>query len=114
MTYQEVAQAQKTLLAYARPFTEVLWLRYSTSTADIRIRSVWTMQTCKYLCLFILLTTRVPVDAFDPISTTVVVGVCATLGRSLWNYLTESCDSRWIAFNATGEHVAFQFGLYLV
>ncbi|XP_029941281.1 torsin family 1 isoform X2 [Salarias fasciatus] len=42
------------------------------------------------------------VRAFDPITTTVVVGIGATLGRTIYNYLRESCDPKWISFNATG------------
>ncbi|XP_068190648.1 torsin-1A-like isoform X2 [Antennarius striatus] len=56
----------------------------------------------KYLLLYILTTSCVVVNTFDPVTTTVVVGFGATLGRTIWNYLHESCEPRWIAFNATG------------
>ncbi|XP_017286703.1 torsin family 1 isoform X2 [Kryptolebias marmoratus] len=55
------------------------------------------------LCLHVLLTAGVLVNAFDPITTTVLVGVgTAALGRTIYNYFHESCDKKWIAFNATG------------
>ncbi|XP_040915579.1 torsin family 1 isoform X2 [Toxotes jaculatrix] len=55
-----------------------------------------------YLWLHVLSTTGVLVNTFDPVTTTVVIGIGATLGRTIYNYLHESCDSKWIAFNATG------------
>lgn len=58
-----------------------------------------------YVLLHICLTVGVLVNAFDPITTTVVIGIGATLGRTIYNYFRESCDSKWIAFNATGEQV---------
>lgn len=62
-----------------------------------------TMQL--YLFLHILTTAAVLVHTFDPVTTTVVVSITAALGRTIYNYLHESCDSKWIAFNATGERV---------
>uniref|UniRef100_A0A3B3DI81 Torsin n=1 Tax=Oryzias melastigma TaxID=30732 RepID=A0A3B3DI81_ORYME len=41
-------------------------------------------------------------DAFDPLTTTVVVSVGAALGRTIYNYLRETCDSRWLTYNSTG------------
>lgn len=58
-----------------------------------------------YLSLYVFLTVNVLVNTFDPLTTTVVVGLGATLGRTIWNYLHESCSSKWIAFNATGKYV---------
>lgn len=58
-----------------------------------------------FLFLHVFSTAGVLVNAFDPITTTVVLGVGATLGRTIWNYLHESCDPKWVAFNGTGEHV---------
>lgn len=58
-----------------------------------------------YLLLYVLSTTGVLVNTFDPITTTVVIGVGATLGRTIYNYLHESCDQKWITFNATGKRV---------
>lgn len=55
---------------------------------------------CLLLC--VLSTCSAPVSAFDPITTTVVVSVGAALGRTIYNYLHESCDPKWIAFNSTG------------
>lgn len=52
--------------------------------------------------LHVLLTAPVPVNTFDPF-TIVGFGVCASLGRTLWNYFNERCDSKWIVYNATGE-----------
>lgn len=60
-----------------------------------------------YLLLHILLSATALVRTFDPVTTTVVVGLGATLGRTIYNYLHESCDSKWVAFNATGEHVHY-------
>ncbi|XP_064828307.1 torsin-1A-like isoform X2 [Oncorhynchus masou masou] len=51
------------------------------------------------------------VNAFEPISTTFVVGVgvgLAAVGRTIYNYVYESCDSKWIAFNSTGKNFASQ------
>lgn len=60
--------------------------------------------TYRYLVLYVSVAS-VLVNAFDPFTTTVVVGVGATLGRTIYNYFRESCDAKWIAFNATGEGV---------
>ncbi|XP_020506571.1 torsin family 1 isoform X2 [Labrus bergylta] len=72
-----------------------------------------------HLCLLLhgVLTANVLVNAFDPFTTTLVLGLGATLGRTIYNYLHESCDKKWIAFNATsleadlerklfGQHIA--------
>ncbi|XP_052377270.1 torsin-1A-like isoform X3 [Oncorhynchus keta] len=51
------------------------------------------------------------VNAFEPISTTFVVGVgvgLAAVGRTIYNYVYESCDSKWIAFNSTGKNFVSQ------
>lgn len=50
-----------------------------------------------------LLTAGPLADAFDPLTTTVVVSVGAALGRTIYNYLRETCDSRWLTYNSTGE-----------
>lgn len=56
-----------------------------------------------YLLLHVFLIASVPVNAFEPVTTTLFVGaVSATLGRTIWNYFHESCDQKWIAYNATG------------
>ncbi|XP_041815944.1 torsin family 1 isoform X2 [Chelmon rostratus] len=55
-----------------------------------------------FLVFHVFSTASVLVNTFDPVTTTVAVGVGATLGRTIWNYFHESCVSRWIAFNATG------------
>uniref|UniRef100_UPI0037E7D79B torsin-1A-like isoform X2 n=1 Tax=Semicossyphus pulcher TaxID=241346 RepID=UPI0037E7D79B len=57
-----------------------------------------------HLCLLlhVFLTASVLVHTFDPLTTTVVLGIGATLGRTIYNYLHESCDPKWITFNATG------------
>ncbi|XP_035628388.1 torsin-1A-like isoform X2 [Oncorhynchus keta] len=55
------------------------------------------------------------VNAFEPISTTFVVGVgvgLAAVGRTIYNYVYESCDSKWIAFNSTGLEVALDQKLF--
>lgn len=62
-----------------------------------------TMQL--YLFLYIFTTAIVLVHTFDPFTTSVVVSLGAALGRTIYNYLHERCDSKWIAFNATGKRV---------
>lgn len=56
-----------------------------------------------YLLFHVFLTISVVTNAVDPITTTVVVGLGATLGRTIWNYLHEHCSSKWIDYNATGD-----------
>lgn len=58
-----------------------------------------------YLSLLVFSSASVLVNTFEPITTTVVLGIGAALGRTIYNYLHESCDPKWIAFNATGEHL---------
>lgn len=58
-----------------------------------------------YLWLHVLATASALANAFDPVTTTVVVSVGAALGRTIYDYFHESCDQKWISFNATGEHV---------
>lgn len=54
--------------------------------------------------LHFILITSVIVQAFEPITTTIVTGVgVATLGNKLYNYLFETCNGHWIGFNATGK-----------
>ena len=57
-----------------------------------------------YLSLHVLITTSVLVSAFDPVTSTVVVGAAAFLGGTIYYYSQESCSSSWISFNATREH----------
>ncbi|XP_054612825.1 torsin family 1 isoform X2 [Dunckerocampus dactyliophorus] len=64
------------------------------------------------LWLHVLSTTAVLVSAFDPFTTTVLVGVGAALSRSIYNYLHENCDHKWIAFNATGLEASLQTKLF--
>lgn len=66
-----------------------------------------------YLLLHVFSTVAVLVNTFDPVTTTVFVGLGATLGRTIWNYLHESCDSKWISYNATGEHLRNLYMLVL-
>lgn len=56
-----------------------------------------------YLFFYVFLTTIVLTSALDPITATAVVGLGASLGRTLWNYFHESCSSKWINYNATGD-----------
>ena len=58
-----------------------------------------------YLFLHVFLAAGVLVNAFEPITATVVVSVGAALGRTIYNFLHESCDAKWITYNATGEHM---------
>lgn len=62
-----------------------------------------------YMSLHVLLTAGALVNAFDPITTTVGVGLLATLGRTVYKYFHESCDKKWIGFNSTGEHAESVF-----
>ncbi|KAM9437969.1 torsin-1A-like isoform 1-T1 [Salvelinus alpinus] len=55
------------------------------------------------------------VNAFEPISTTFVFGAgvgLAAVGRRIYNYVYESCNSNWIAFNSTGLEVALDQKLF--
>ncbi|XP_057674447.1 torsin family 1 isoform X2 [Corythoichthys intestinalis] len=54
------------------------------------------------LWLHILSTVASLVGAFDPITTSIMFGIGAALSRTIYNYLHESCDHKWIAFNSTG------------
>ena len=63
--------------------------------------------TCRAVLLCLLTAHLVAVaDAFEPISTTLAVGVSAALGRTIYNYFHESCDPKWVQLNATGERRA--------
>ncbi|CAN9504400.1 unnamed protein product [Ophioblennius macclurei] len=55
-----------------------------------------------FLLVHAFATSGLLVHAFDPVTTTVIVGVGATLGRTIYNYFRESCDSKWINYNSTG------------
>ncbi|KAM4635420.1 torsin family 1 isoform 2-T2 [Polymixia lowei] len=57
--------------------------------------------TYKTVLLYISIASVV-VNAFDPITITVVAGAGAFLGRTIYNLFTESCDPNWVTFNATG------------
>uniref|UniRef100_A0A3Q3MM34 Torsin n=1 Tax=Mastacembelus armatus TaxID=205130 RepID=A0A3Q3MM34_9TELE len=65
-----------------------------------------------HLFLHVFLTAGVLVNTFDPITTTVFVGVGAALGRTIYNYFHESCDAKWIGFNATGLEADLQRKLF--
>lgn len=58
-----------------------------------------------YLSLYVLSAVAVLANSFDPVTTTVLVGVGAGLGRTIWNYFQESCQPKWISFNSTGERL---------
>nr|XP_020469217.1 torsin-1A-like isoform X2 [Monopterus albus] len=66
------------------------------------------------ICLFIHVfsAASVLVNSIDPITTSVVIGIGATLGRTIYNYLRESCSPKWIAFNATGLEVDLENKLF--
>lgn len=57
------------------------------------------------MLLYGLSTGALLVNTFDPVTTTVVVGVGTALGRTIYNYLHESCSPKWLTFNATGKRV---------
>jgi uncharacterized membrane protein len=61
--------------------------------------------TCRAL-LVCFLTANLVVNAFEPFTTTIAVGVTAALGRTIYNYFHESCDPKWVQLNATGENCA--------
>ena len=61
--------------------------------------------TCRAL-LVCFLTAHLVANAFEPITTTLAVGVTAALGRTIYNYFHESCDPKWVQLNATGENGA--------
>ncbi|KAK6305052.1 hypothetical protein J4Q44_G00238320 [Coregonus suidteri] len=64
---------------------------------------------------YYVLISSVLVNAFEPISTTFVVGAgvgLAAVGQKMYNYLYESCDSKWVAFNSTGLEVALDRKLF--
>lgn len=67
-----------------------------------------------YLLFHVFLITSVLVNAFDPITTAVTVGICASLGRTIYNYFHERCDSKWIAFNVTGKHGVICHDVYVL
>lgn len=58
-----------------------------------------------YLSLYVLSMVAVLANSFDPVTTTVLVGVGAGLGRTIWNYFQESCGPKWISLNSTGERL---------
>ncbi|XP_020320783.2 torsin-1A-like [Oncorhynchus kisutch] len=67
-----------------------------------------------YFVYYVLISSGI-VNAFEPISTTFVVGMgvgLAAVGRTIYNYVYESCDSKWIAFNSTGLEVALDQKLF--
>ncbi len=79
---------------------------YQINTIDVDSKGISMMNAAHlFLLFYVFSTVSVLVHTFDPFTTTVVVGVGATLGRTIWNYFHESCDSKWIAYNATGENV---------
>ncbi|KAM9735722.1 torsin family 1 isoform 2-T2 [Menidia menidia] len=55
-----------------------------------------------YLLLHIFMTVGVLVNGFDPFTTTVAVGLCATVGRTIYNHFHESCEPKWMTYNSTG------------
>ncbi|XP_070706454.1 torsin family 1 isoform X2 [Pempheris klunzingeri] len=65
-----------------------------------------------YLLLHVFSTASVLVNAFDPITTTVVVSVGAALGRTIYDYFHERCDPKWISFNVTGLEVDLENKLF--
>ncbi|KAL0965236.1 hypothetical protein UPYG_G00278560 [Umbra pygmaea] len=67
------------------------------------------MTTTHKTFLGYVLISSLVVNAFEPITTTVVAGASGAAaiaaGRKIYNYFFESCDSKWIAFNSTGLEV---------
>lgn len=63
-----------------------------------------------YLALSVLSAIAAVTNAFDPVTTTVVVSAGAVLGRTILNYFQESCDPKWISLNSTGERLCLAFG----
>ncbi|CAL8277348.1 unnamed protein product [Merluccius merluccius] len=52
------------------------------------------------------------VNAFEPVSTTIAIGATAFLGRTIYNYFHESCDPKWVQFNATGLRADLESQLF--
>ena len=79
-------------------------------TTDVRDLDVETMKVARiFLLLHVLSTTCPLVNAFDPFTTTLVIGATSIVGRKIYNFFHESCDPSWIAFNATGKRVHLRF-----
>lgn len=76
---------------------------YPTKTSYVGNTPCGSTMKVPHICLWVTLTFSGLVNAFDPITTTVVVGVGAALGRTIFKYFKETCDPKWIAYNATGE-----------
>uniref|UniRef100_A0A8C5BZS9 Torsin-1A-like n=1 Tax=Gadus morhua TaxID=8049 RepID=A0A8C5BZS9_GADMO len=67
--------------------------------------------TCRAL-LVCFLTANLVVNAFEPFTTTIAVGVTAALGRTIYNYFHESCDPKWVQLNATGLQADLESQLF--
>ncbi|CAL8406242.1 unnamed protein product [Arctogadus glacialis] len=67
--------------------------------------------TCRAL-LVCFLTAILVVNAFEPFTTTIAVGVTAALGRTIYNYFHESCDPKWVQLNATGLQADLESQLF--
>ncbi|GAA6105332.1 torsin-1A-like isoform X2 [Tachysurus ichikawai] len=56
------------------------------------------------LVLYFILIPSVSVQAFEPISTSILTGAgVAVLGKKLYNYLVETCNEHWVGFNKNGK-----------
>ncbi|XP_060746369.1 torsin family 1 isoform X2 [Tachysurus vachellii] len=65
------------------------------------------------LVLYFILIPSVIVQAFEPISTSILTGAgVAALGKKLYNYLVETCNEHWVGFNKTGLEADLQSKLF--
>lgn len=79
------------------------------SKMKVRPPRTWTT------VLHCLLISGLVVEAIEPVSTSLLLGTGAVLGRKLYRYLYETCDENWLNFNATGEHlISMCVTVYLV
>lgn len=87
-------------------FDLLCFFKNPRATINVAKQTALTMKT-NHMCLsfYVLSTFAVLANSFDPVTTTIVVGAGAVLGRRILNYFQESCDTKWISFNSTGERL---------
>ncbi|GAA6105331.1 torsin-1A-like isoform X2 [Tachysurus ichikawai] len=65
------------------------------------------------LVLYFILIPSVSVQAFEPISTSILTSAgVAVLGKKLYNYLVETCNEHWVGFNKNGLEADLQSKLF--
>ncbi|XP_034048655.1 torsin family 1 isoform X2 [Thalassophryne amazonica] len=68
--------------------------------------------TYMYVLLHVILTESVLVNAFEPFTAAITIGIGAVVTRTIYNYFHESCDPNWIEFNVTGLKVDLERKLF--